>query len=256
MTEGLQGGFMSTLPTNLPSIADARLPATYESARAALETCARIDECAEWANRAEAMASYAKQAGDDSLRKMADRIQARAIQRCGALLREIQPQPGKRTDLEPDMGAPTRFDAARAAGLSRGQMVTALRVAAIPTDEFERLVESDAPPTVTALAERGKAPRLLADRSEVALLPAGVIAQRTLRNPQRAPLAQRMTNAFDQLENAVECLAQFVDEPGVGEFSEAPGWLDIIAIMRERLAEVQADLQRRIAERREDEATA
>ena len=41
--------------------------------------------------------------------------------------------------------------AAEAAGMSRSQMWRALQVASIPEDEFEALVESDEPPTVTAL---------------------------------------------------------------------------------------------------------
>ncbi len=51
------------------------------------------------------MGSYARQAKDDSLRKMADRIQARAIRRCGELLRQIEPARGTRgPDLEPKEG--------------------------------------------------------------------------------------------------------------------------------------------------------
>jgi hypothetical protein len=46
--------------------------------------------------------------------------------------------------------------AAEAAGLSRHQMRQALAVAAVPRDVFEALVESDNPPTVTALAELGR----------------------------------------------------------------------------------------------------
>jgi predicted membrane chloride channel (bestrophin family) len=46
--------------------------------------------------------------------------------------------------------------AAEAAGLSRHRMRTALLVASIPRQRFEELVESDAPPTVTALAEMGR----------------------------------------------------------------------------------------------------
>jgi hypothetical protein len=34
---------------------------------AALAECERIDECKDWANRADALASYAKQAGHDTL---------------------------------------------------------------------------------------------------------------------------------------------------------------------------------------------
>jgi hypothetical protein len=81
---------MSAVPSiNLPSIAGAKLPATYSAARKALSECSRIDECQQWADKAEALASYAKQSEDDSLRKLADRIQARAIRRCGELLRQI-----------------------------------------------------------------------------------------------------------------------------------------------------------------------
>jgi len=51
--------------------------------------------------------------------------------------------------------------AAREAGISRDQMRTALRVASIPDEDFERLVESDEPPTVTKLAKIGKEYRRL-----------------------------------------------------------------------------------------------
>ena len=41
--------------------------------------------------------------------------------------------------------------AAEAAGLSRGQTWRALQVASIPEDDFEEMIESEEPPTVTAL---------------------------------------------------------------------------------------------------------
>lgn len=49
----------------------ASLPATYEAARTALSECARIDECQGWADKAAALASYAKQADDKQLENMA-----------------------------------------------------------------------------------------------------------------------------------------------------------------------------------------
>lgn len=146
------------LPRNLPATSSARLPQTYEAAKGALEKCSHIDECADWANKAEALASYARQAKDDGLRKMADRIQARAIRRCGSLLKEIEPGQGARTDIG---GEAPRSRAAREAGLSRDQKRTALRVANVPEQEFESAVESEHPPTVTELAERGKIARPL-----------------------------------------------------------------------------------------------
>lgn len=141
----------------LPAINEAQLPATYEAAKTALSECTKLDECQSWADKAKALASYARQAKDDSMRKMAERIQARAIGRAGEILAQIEP--GK-TGPKPELGAGalpqlTRTQAAEDAGLSDWQRKTALRVASIDKDEFERVIESDNPPTVTQLAEMG-----------------------------------------------------------------------------------------------------
>lgn len=152
---------LPALPSDLPSIAQAKLPAVYEGAKVALAECERIDECRDWADRAEALASYAKQAQDDALRRMADRIQARAIRRCGELLNQIKADVGGRPPKETGPGAQTSFtrtDAAREAGLTRHQHHTAVRVARVPAPEFEEAVEADEPPTVTALADKGRLP--------------------------------------------------------------------------------------------------
>jgi hypothetical protein len=141
----------------LPDIAAARLPATYERAKDALATCERIDECKDWADRAAALASYAKQADDKGLMTMAVRIQSRAIRRCGELLKTFQHERA-RTDLDGGTPTQTQRRAAEAAGMSKDQEVTAVRVANVPADEFDALVEGDDPPTVTALAEIGKTP--------------------------------------------------------------------------------------------------
>jgi hypothetical protein len=79
---------MAGLPV-IKGYTTAKLPATYTSAREAL------DECATWAAKAEALASYARQAEDDALRRMAGRIQARAIRRMGELLQEIKRTAGR-----------------------------------------------------------------------------------------------------------------------------------------------------------------
>lgn len=86
------------------------------------------------------------------MRKTADRIQARAIERAGELLKAIKAQPGVR---RPTRIATTRSKAAREAGLSKDQQARAIQLASIPKTEFERLVESDDPPSVTELAKRG-----------------------------------------------------------------------------------------------------
>lgn len=96
-------------------------------------------------------------------RRSVQRIQARALRRCGELLKQIEPAPGARTDLGQaptrgsiemvESGTPmTRREAAQAAGLSEHQRKTALRVAnvsdAIFTEQVVRTI-----PTATSRAQ-------------------------------------------------------------------------------------------------------
>lgn len=143
------------LPANLP-IQEARLPAVYEAAKTALAECNAVDECVSWADKAEALASYARQIKDDELEANARRIKARAIRRCGELLREIEAGTNRYDYSRGDGdGPPNRKSAGDKAGLSDRQRKTALRVANVADDEFENEVEADRPATVTELAERG-----------------------------------------------------------------------------------------------------
>jgi len=91
---------------------------------------------------AAALASYAKQANDDELVKMATRIQLRAVRRCGELLKAIAPRDTAGPPNRKGDHTITRTQAAADAGLSEHQKRTALRVAAIPEEEFELTVES------------------------------------------------------------------------------------------------------------------
>ena len=66
---------------------------------------------------------------------MADRIQARAIRRCGELLKRVEASHDRGNQYRQHDGTvtqPTRTQAAKDAGLSERQKVTALRVASIP----------------------------------------------------------------------------------------------------------------------------
>jgi len=146
---------------NIPAtinVAHARLPVSYEQAKAALANCDSLDECSDWANRAEALASYARQADDDSLRQLADRIQARAVRRAGELLKTFD---GRGRPTENNVGAHgiSQREAAAGAGMSEHQQLQAVRVANVPATDFETAVESNDPPTITKLAEIGKQSR-------------------------------------------------------------------------------------------------
>jgi hypothetical protein len=136
-------------------VKDAPLPVKYEHAKAALAECQSVDECSTWAKKAAALASYARQADDESLEKMAQRIRARAVRRCGELLKEIpKAAPGRKSGDAPPPISP-RVQAARAAGMSIDQTKDAMRVAQVDRKDFEDAIESDDPPTITELAERG-----------------------------------------------------------------------------------------------------
>lgn len=139
----------------------ATLPASYEQAQTALAECSRVDECKEWADKSEALRSYARQSKNEELEKMSMRIKARAIRRCGELIEEIdRPEQGGRPSKNGGGMSPvSKRSAASEAGLSIDQQKDAIRVARIPIESFERQIDSDDPPTVTALAEQGKRQR-------------------------------------------------------------------------------------------------
>lgn len=142
------------------NVTGARLPAAYEKACAALTSCASIDECQSWANKAAALASYARQADDDTLQKQSMRIQSRAVRRCGELLKEFDAR-GRPSEEIREVAHPnlSQAAAAREAGMSEHQRKQAVRVASVPSAHFEAAVESEAPPTVTALADMGRQAR-------------------------------------------------------------------------------------------------
>ena len=139
---------------NMPSVVNASLPQNYERAKTALAECASIDECKNWADKAAALASYAKQADDKTLQKYAERVRARAANRAGELLKQIEPASGHHRKSEADRTF-SREDAAREAGMSKHQQVQAIRIANVPKENFEQQVESDNPPTLTQLASQG-----------------------------------------------------------------------------------------------------
>ena len=156
---------MSNLPT-LSDPAPARLPVTYEAAQRALTECQRVDECKDWSDKAAALASYARQAKDESLLRLAQRIQLRAVNRCGELLKQV-PRGDEATRYGQVGAVPpvTRTQVATHAGLSERQRKDALRVANVPRDTFEAAVESESPPTVTAMASWGTKPRQAAAKT-------------------------------------------------------------------------------------------
>lgn len=146
---------------NLPPIQNAKLPAVYSRAREALAKCERLDECQQWADRAAALASYARQIKDRSLVNMALRIHARAYERAANLMKQVPKSKGGRPKTGKAALTSSRKAAADGAGLTKHQRRVVQRIGNIPKDEFDQRVESDDPPTITELAESGTDHRLV-----------------------------------------------------------------------------------------------
>ena len=143
---------------------NAKLPQSYERAKKALSNCSRIDECMEWENKAEALASYAKQADDKTLENYARRIRERASRRTGELLKQFDGKgktPGNQYTgkIEKSNGDITSFksqkEVAEQAGLSVHRARRSKRLANIPEDEFDELIDSEDMPTRKELEEIG-----------------------------------------------------------------------------------------------------
>jgi hypothetical protein len=96
------------VPENIAAAVEtARLPENYQRAKLALAECEAVDQCLDWADRAAALATYARQAEDAELENYARRIRLRAVRRVGELLRAIAPgKPGPKS-----VGAPHRSPA-------------------------------------------------------------------------------------------------------------------------------------------------
>jgi len=137
----------------------AIMPEAYNRAVIALQECNQIDECKEWADKMSALASYWKQANDETMWKLAKRIQARAYRRAGELLKQFDARGGNqynKDEIREESNFVSRSQAAKEAGMSKDQSANATAIANIPSNKFELQVESDEPPTIKKLAEQGK----------------------------------------------------------------------------------------------------
>lgn len=141
---------------NIATLSSAPLPKTYETAKSALAQCQAIDECKDWADKAAALASYARQSEDLELEKMAQRIRARAMRRAGEIAKQMMRPEGRPSqNVTAGDNVLPRETIQEMAGFSKRQLDTSLRVASIPEPQFTAQVESANPPTLKELARQG-----------------------------------------------------------------------------------------------------
>ena len=170
----------------------ARLPQVYNQAKTALAECEKMDECKQWADKSEALRSYARQTNDTTLETMCKRIKLRAMRRLGELLEDVERSKGggayQKRNLTRDGPVPskTRKQTAEDAGVSERQRKQALRIAQMP--DFEEQVESDDPPSLTEFERQSRA-----------------AYERDLRDPLREEKSRAFSFRFE-IEEAEECI--------------------------------------------------
>jgi len=138
------------------------LPSNYKNAIVALKKCDEIDEVKDLKDKMAAATLYYKQSKDIRLLNYATRIKLQAERRLGVLLEQFNNQ-GKRNDLElMDINDHklSKKEVSKSIGLSERQTKEAIRLANIPEQKFEELIESEKIPTKTQLAEIGTNKRL------------------------------------------------------------------------------------------------
>lgn len=134
---------------------NARLPVSYRAARTALRECDRLDECKNWGDKAEALATYARLSHDPEMELVARRIRLRAIARAGELLLKIPDNQrgvhlaGGGAGSQPN--PQSRRGMGRAAGMRVLDVTQALAIARVPVDVRELLIESPNPPPPSRL---------------------------------------------------------------------------------------------------------
>lgn len=134
---------LSQLPVTIRrQIPTAPLPINYVAARDAIRACAKIDECKSWSDKAVAIASYARQIKDRTMKEAAERIHLRAYERIGELLLELRPN-GRRK-------------AGGRVGLSSGKVDVAVGIAKAPKTVRDARIEASPPVRPKDLADIGE----------------------------------------------------------------------------------------------------
>lgn len=161
----------STPVAQLPvPIAPSGFPVSYEEAKLAITRCESPIECRSMADKAAAMAIFARLRDDTELHNRAVRLQAWAERQWGKLDRELYPD-RREQNLKQNQG-PSRNVARDNSvgkrppapdGTSERRRIISRRLASVPEDQFTEHVEGPEP-NIRQLAELGTIKRLPTER--------------------------------------------------------------------------------------------
>lgn len=211
------------LAANLPAVfkrQDAPIPEIYEDAKRAIQTCERVVKVKKYERSARALEELGRMAEDHEIIHAARRLRLYAVRKAGEILREYKRDPEKNLPQHRrDGGGPTsggdhpttQREAAEEAGFSKHQEVQARRVAQVLAEEFVKAAESDDPPSVTAMAERG-----MKSRGDASQESGG--EDRRPEPTSRESAAETLREALDRwawwcrVQDAAELRAEFEEE--------------------------------------------
>jgi len=124
------------------------VPVEYETAVNALAECINLDEAKHWADKADALAAWAKIYRNDEAGIKSRQLKLHAYRRMGEIAKELRPV--KNTGRGSSPGPRSLL---REQGLSEDQVIAAAHLSKLPKDEFTKLIDAPKPPSPT-LARR------------------------------------------------------------------------------------------------------
>jgi len=116
--------------------------ARYEEARHALQACATVDEAKNIMDKTAALSAYARQVNDKDMECWLAEMKMRAMRRVGELTSEIKTTQGARNELSTSGGTKSKTEQLKAAGLTKQTVGRYEKLAKVPEDEFETVINA------------------------------------------------------------------------------------------------------------------
>lgn len=200
---------------------NVKMPVEYEAAVKALAACIDIDEAKHWADKADALAAWAKIYRSKDAERKARQLKLHAFRRMGQLAADLRPPTlRKNAGLKGRGMAPGSISLLKENGLSANLAAAASRLGTLPQPRFDAMVASPCPPSptvVTKIVARGgtdayaavmmnaKGPGLVAMRSWMRRHNAGDLA-RALKVDEMVRVREVVREISDWLDEFDRCL--------------------------------------------------
>lgn len=184
-------------------IPTAKMPIQYDEACKSLAACTSIDEAKYWDDKSEALAAWARIYKSDKAALAAKRLKLHAYRRMGQLAAELRPSRRRALDGHSRGDLPGPHSLLRESGFKEHDVKSITRVANMPDEKFNRLINSPVCPSPRTLA----AARVNGSESYRALMTADCTGFRAFcRRYEPAKLAREL--ARDELPRIIELIRE------------------------------------------------